>query len=176
MRAEGGGFKNPEAVSTLALLQAIRERVDLPLTAAGGIFDGAAWRPRSLGAEGVQMGTRFVASVESPVHDHFKQAIVAAEATGTWALNMRSTACIQALKTQRTQAIFEAGLMPADAFAGIQPVYFGGDMEAAPAVAGQSVGSIHEVLTMQQFFDATAAEFDAITARLGALGAGRAFG
>ena len=122
------------------------------------------------------MGTRFVASVESPVHDHFKQAIVAAEATGTWALNKQSTACIQALKTQRTQAIFEAGLMPADAFAGIQPVYFGGDMEAAPAVAGQSVGSIHEVLTMQQFFDATAAEFDAITARLGALGAGRAFG
>ena len=60
---------------------------------------GAAWRPRSLGAEGVQMGTRFVASVESPVHDHFKQAIVAAEATGTWALNKRSTACIRALKT-----------------------------------------------------------------------------
>ena len=174
--AEGGGFKNPEEVSTLALLQAIRERVDVPLTAAGGIFDGAAWRPRSLGAEGVQMGTRFVASVESPVHDHFKQAIVAAEATGTWALNKQSTACIQALKTQRTQAIFEAGLMPADAFAGIQPVYFGGDMEAAPALAGQSVGSIHEVLTAQQIFDATAAEFDAITARLGALGAGRAFG
>ena len=66
--------------------------------------------------------------------------------------------------------------MPADTFAGIQQVYFGGDMEAAPALAGQSAGLIHEVLTVQQIIDATVAEFHAITARLGALGAERAFG
>ena len=83
------------------------------------------------------------------MHEHFKQAIVAAEATGTWVLNKRSTPCIRALKTQRTQAIFEAGLMPADTFAGIQKVYFDGEMEAAPALAGQSAGLIHEVLTVQ---------------------------
>ena len=175
--AEGGGFKNPEEVSTLVLLQAIRERVDVPLIAAGGIVDGRGMAAAfALGAEGIQMGTRFVASAESRVHEHFKQAIVAAEATGTWVLNKQSTPCIRALKTQRTQAIFKAGLMPVDTFAGIQQVYFDGDMEAAPALAGQSAGLIHEVLTVQQIIDATVAEFHPITARLGALGVGRAFG
>jgi enoyl-[acyl-carrier protein] reductase II len=130
----------------------------------------------ALGAEGVQMGTRFVASAESPVHAHYKQAIVAADATGTWVLNKRSTPCIRALKSQRTQAIHEAGLMPPDTFAGIQQVYFGGDMEAAPALAGQSAGLIHEVLTVQQIIDTTVAEFHAIAARLGALAAARQFG
>ena len=175
--AEGGGFKNPEEVSTLVLLQAIRERVDVPLIAAGGIVDGRGMAAAfALGAEAVQMGTRFVASTESPVHEHYKQAIVAAEATGTWVLNKKSTPCIRALKTQFTQAIHEAGLMPADTFAGIQQVYFGGDMEAAPALAGQSAGLIHAVLSVQQIIDATVAEFHAITARLGAMAAARQFG
>jgi len=175
--AEGGGFKNPEEVSTLVLLQAIRERVDVPLIAAGGIVDGRGMAAAfALGAEAIQMGTRFVASTESPVHEHYKQAIVAAEATGTWVLNKKSTPCIRALKTQRTQAIHEAGLMPADTFAGIQQVYFGGDMEAAPALAGQSAGLIHAVLSVQQIIDATVAEFHAITARLGAMAAARQFG
>ena len=175
--AEGGGFKNPEEVSTLVLLQAIRERVDVPLIAAGGIVDGRGMAAAfALGAEAIQMGTRFVASTESPVHAHYKQAIVAAGATGTWVLNKQSTPCIRALKSQRTQAIHEAGLMPADTFAGIQQVYFGGDMEAAPALAGQSAGLIHSVLSVQQIIEATVAEFHAITARLGALAAARQFG
>jgi enoyl-[acyl-carrier protein] reductase II len=98
--AEGGGFKNPEEVSTLVLLQAIRERVDVPLIAAGGIVDGRGMAAAfALGAEGIQMGTRFVASAESPVHDHYKEAIVSAEITGTWMLNTKSTPCIRALKT-----------------------------------------------------------------------------
>ena len=175
--AEGGGFKNPEEVSTLVLLQAIRERVDVPLIAAGGIVDGRGMAAAfALGAEGIQMGTRFVASIESPVHERYKQAIVAAEATGTWVLNKKSTPCIRALKSQRTQAILEAGLMPADTFAGIRQVYFDGDMEAAPALAGQSAGLVHEVLSVQRIVDDTVSEFHAITGRLGALAAGRAFG
>jgi len=175
--AEGGGFKNPEEVSTLVLLQAIRERVEVPLIAAGGIVDGRGMAAAfALGAEAVQMGTRFVASVESPVHDRYKQAIVDAQATGTWVLNARSTPCIRALKTQRTRAIHEAGLMPADAFAGIRQVYFDGDMEAAPALAGQSAGLIHAVLPVQQIIDDMVAEFHAIGARMGALAAARSFG
>src|SRR3546814_5313281 len=72
---EGGGFKNPDDVSTLVLLQAIREAVDLPLIAAGGICDGRGMAAAfALGAEGIQMGTRFVASAESPVHANYKQA------------------------------------------------------------------------------------------------------
>jgi enoyl-[acyl-carrier protein] reductase II len=66
--------------------------------------------------------------------------------------------------------------MPADSFAGIQQVYFGGDMEAAPALAGQSAGLIDAVKTAQQIIDDTVAEFFAITQRLGALAAARSFG
>ncbi len=175
--SEGGGFKNPEEVSTLVLLQAIRERVDVPLIAAGGIIDGRGMAAAfALGAEGIQMGTRFVACAESPVHEAYKNAIVAADATGTWVLNKKSTPCIRALKTEFTQVIFEAGLMPADTFKGIQGVYFGGDMNAAPALAGQSAGLIHGVLSAQQIIDQTVAEFHAICSRMGAMSAAANFG
>ena len=173
---EGGGFKNPEEVSTLVLLQAIRERVDVPLIAAGGIIDGRGMAAAfALGAEGIQMGTRFVASAESPVHPHYKDAIVAAEATGTWVLNKKSSPCIRALKTAFTQSIHDAGLMPADSFKGIQQVYFGGDMNAAPALAGQSAGLVHGIKTARQIIDETVAEFHAISARLGAMAAAVGF-
>ena len=174
--AEGGGFKNPEEVSTLVLLQAIRARVDVPLVAAGGICDGRGMAAAfALGAEGIQMGTRFVSCSESPVHANYKNAIVGASETGTWVLNKKASPCIRALKSQRTQAIFEQGLMSADAFEGIRKVYFDGDMEAAPALAGQTVGLIQEVLTAQQIIEQTLAEFFAISERLGALSAARSF-
>src|SRR3989338_4501789 len=65
---EGGGFKNPDDVSTLVLLQAVRERTDVPIIAAGGICDGRGMAAAfALGAEGIQMGTRFVSAAESPV-------------------------------------------------------------------------------------------------------------
>lgn len=174
---EGGGFKNPEEVSTLVLLQAIRAQVDVPLVAAGGICDGRGMAAAfALGAEAVQMGTRFVSCAESPVHANYKNAIIDAGVTGTWMLNTKASPCIRALKSQRTQAIHEAGLMPADSFAGIQHVYFDGDMEAAPALAGQTAGLIDSVKTAQQIIDDTVAEFFAISQRMGALAAARAFG
>jgi enoyl-[acyl-carrier protein] reductase II len=175
--AEGGGFKNPEEVSTLVLLQAIRERVDVPLIAAGGIVDGRGMAAAfALGAEGIQMGTRFVSSTESPVHAHYKQAIVSADATGTWVLNKKATPCIRALKTEYTQPMHESGLLAPNAFAGIQQVYFDGDMNAAPALAGQSAGLIHEIKSVQAIIDDTVAEFFDITQRLAALAAARHFG
>lgn len=171
--AEGGGFKNPEEVSTLVLLQAIRARCDVPMIAAGGIVDGRGMAAAfALGAEGIQMGTRFVSCAESPVHDNYKQAIVQAGDTGTWVLNKKSSPSIRALKSQRTAAIHEAGVMPPDTFAGIQRVYFDGDMEAAPALAGQSVALIDAVKTAQQIIDETMAGFWETTARLGRLSAG----
>ena len=175
--SEGGGFKNPEEVSTLVLLQAIRERSDVPMIAAGGIVDGRGMAAAfALGAEGVQMGTRFVASAESPVHANYKQAIVAADATGTWVLNKKSTPCIRALKTSFTQVIHDAGLMPADTFKGIRQVYFGGEMDAAPALAGESAGLIHTVLPVAQIIEQTVAEFHAISKRMGAMAAAASFG
>ena len=161
---EGGGFKNPEEVSTLVLLQAIRARVDVPLVAAGGICDGRGMAAAfALGAEAVQMGTRFVSCAESPVHANYKNAIIDAGVTGTWMLNTKASPCIRALKSERTQAIHEAGLMPADSFDGIQRVYFDGDMEAAPALAGQTAGLIDSIKTAQQIIDDTVAEFFAIS-------------
>jgi len=175
--AEGGGFKNPEEVSTLVLLQAIRAKVSVPLIAAGGICDGRGMAAAfALGAEAIQMGTRFVSSRESPVHENYKSAIVDAKETGTWVLNKRSTPCIRALKSERTRVIHEAGLMPADALRGIRDVYFAGDMEAAPALAGQTVGLIHEVKSAREIIEQTVAEFFEISGRLGALASERTFG
>ena len=175
--AEGGGFKNPEEVSTLVLLQAIRQRVEVPLIAAGGICDGRGMAAAfALGAEGIQMGTRFVCSAESPVHANYKQAIVDARETGTWVLNRKATPCIRALKSKRTEAYVAEGLMPPDALKGIRTLYFDGDMEAAPALAGQSAGLIDGVKTVQQIIDETVAQFMEITARLGGLAAARSFG
>jgi enoyl-[acyl-carrier protein] reductase II len=175
--SEGGGFKNPEEVSTLVLLQAIRERVEVPLIAAGGICDGRGMAAAfALGAEGIQMGTRFVSCAESPVHDHYKQAIVQADATGTYVLNKKASPCIRALKTGFTAAIHEQGLMPAEAFRRIRAVYFDGDMEAAPALAGQSAGLIHEIKSARQIIDDTVAQFFAIAGRMGELADQRSFG
>ncbi|WP_088279605.1 nitronate monooxygenase family protein [Ideonella sp. A 288] len=175
--AEGGGFKNPEEVSTLVLLQAIRERVNLPLVAAGGIVDGRGMAAAfALGAEAIQMGTRFVASLESPVHEHYKAAIVAADTTGTWVLNKAATPCIRALKSNFTRPMHDSGRLTPDAFAGLQQVYFGGDMDAAPALAGQSAGLIHTVKSVQQIIDDTVAEFHAIARRMGAMAAAAHFG
>lgn len=175
--AEGGGFKNPEEVSSLVLLQAIRARSDIPMIAAGGICDGRGMAAAfALGAEAVQMGTRFVSAAESPVHANYKQAIVDAKETGTVVLNKKSTPCIRALKTNRTAEIAEAGLMPADTFSRILDLYFGGDMEAAVGLAGQTSGLIDRVKTAKEIIDETIAEFFTITGRLGGLASAHNFG
>ena len=101
---EGGGFKNPTPVSTMVLLPLVASQVDVPIIAAGGIVDGATMAAAfALGAEGVQMGTRMVSAAESPVHDNWKQAIVAAAETDTVLLNRHSPA-LRALRTERTDA------------------------------------------------------------------------
>ncbi len=103
----------------------------------------------ALGAEGIQMGTRFVSSAESPVHAKYKQAIVDADDTGTVMLNRKSTPCVRALKTERTAEIERKGWFDRSIFGTVKDVYFGGDMEASLALAGQTVGLIHEVLPVR---------------------------
>lgn len=170
--SEGGGFKNPEEVSTLVLLQAIRDKTDVPMVAAGGIVDGRGMAAAfAVGAEAIQMGTRFVSSKESPVHGNYKQAIIDAEDTGTYVLNKKSTPCIRALKTERTIAIHEEGLMPPDTFKHIQDLYFGGDMEASVGLSGQSAGLISEQKAVADIIRETIDGFHEITGRLGALSA-----
>ena len=82
---EGGGFKNPEEVGLYVLLQSIRKHSDIPMVAAGGIVDGIGMAAAfAAGAEGIQMGTRFVSSKESPVHQNYKQAILDSDEQGTY--------------------------------------------------------------------------------------------
>lgn len=160
---EGGGFKNPDDVSTLVLLQAVRERTDVPMIAAGGICDGRGMAAAfALGAEAIQMGTRFVSAVESPVHANYKQAIVDADDTGTVMLNRKSTPCVRALKTERTAEIEREGSFDRSILASVKDVYFGGDMEASLALAGQTVGLIHEVLPVAEIIRRTVEGFHAI--------------
>jgi enoyl-[acyl-carrier protein] reductase II len=170
--AEGGGFKNPEEVSTLVLLQAIRERVDLPLVAAGGIVDGRGMAAAfALGAEAIQMGTRFVASAESPVHAHYKQAIVDADDHRHLGAEQEGHALHPRAEDRLHPAHARQRAAAADAFNGIQQVYFDGDMNAAPALAGQSAGLIHGVEAGAGHHRRTVAEFFAISQRhLGATG------
>ncbi len=173
---EGGGFKNPEEVSTLVLLQAIRAAVDVPLVAAGGICDGRGMAAAfALGAEAVQMGTRFVSSAESPVHDNYKSAIVDAPTTGTYVLNKKASPCIRALKTERTHKIYDDGLMPPDTFKNILDLYFGGDLEASVGLAGQTSGLIQEVKPVADIIENMIGEFHDITARMGRLAADKSF-
>ena len=158
---EGGGFKNPEEVGLLVLIQAIRKELDIPIIAAGGIVDGTGMAAVfAAGAEGIQMGTRFVSSKESPVHDNFKNKILDSTIQGTWILNKTSKPVIRALRTDFTKKIHEAGVMEMKDMSNIQDLYFGGDMNAAPALSGQSVGLIDEVKSVKDIIDQTVSEFN----------------
>ena len=158
---EGGGFKNPSPVSTMVLLPLIRSRVDVPIIAAGGISDGRSIAAAfAMGAEGVQMGTRMLSCQESPVHNNWKQAVVAARETDTVFLNQQGRPALRALRTQRTSALEPQGKFNVmENMAGIPQLYFGGDMEAAIPLSGQVCGRIDEVISAQQIIDETMAGF-----------------
>jgi enoyl-[acyl-carrier protein] reductase II len=158
---EGGGFKNPSPVSTMVLLPLIRSRVDVPIIAAGGICDGPSMEAAfAMGAEGVQMGTRMLSCLESPVHDNWKQAVVAARETDTVFLNQQSRPALRALRTQRTAALEPLGKFNVmENMSGIPQLYFGGDMEAAIPLSGEVCGRIDAVLSARQIIDETIAGF-----------------
>jgi len=165
---EGGGFKSPVEVGLLVLIQSIKQNLDLPIIAAGGIVDGSGMAAVfAAGAEGIQMGTRFVSSIESPVHDNFKNKIIDSGIDGTYILNKKSKPVIRALKTDLTKDIDEKGEMDMTALMNIQDLYFGGDMEAAPALSGQSTGLIDEVKPVKQIIDETIEEFNQTCKKLG---------
>ena len=165
---EGGGFKSPVEVGLLVLIQSIKQNIDIPIIAAGGIVDGAGMAAVfAAGAEGIQMGTRFVSSLESPVHDNFKNKIVESGIDGTYILNKKSKPVIRALKSNLTDQINDSGQMDMTALMNIKDLYFGGDMEAAPALSGQSIGLINEVKSVKQIVDEIINEFNNTCESLG---------
>ena len=167
---EGGGFKSPIEVGLLVLLQSIRQHINIPMIAAGGIVDGAGMAAVfAAGAEGIQMGTRFVSSLESPVHDNFKNKIIDSAIDGTYILNKKSKPVIRALKTNLTKDIYEKDEMDMTALMNIQDLYFEGNMEAAPALSGQSSGLINEIKPVKQIINETINEFNEACKHLGNL-------
>lgn len=164
---EGGGFKSPIEVGLTVLIQAIKKEIDLPLIAAGGIVDGIGMASAiAAGADGIQMGTRFVSSLESPVHTNFKDSIINAPIDGTLILNKKSKPVVRALKTDLTKKIDEEGVMDMSALMNIKSLYFDGDMNAAPALSGQSVGLIKEVKPVQDIIESTISEYNEVCKRL----------
>ncbi|MDP6376991.1 MAG: nitronate monooxygenase [Pseudomonadales bacterium] len=160
---EGGGFKNPKEVSTMVLLPLVRSQVDVPIIAAGGFVDGRSMAAAfALGAEGIQMGTRMVSAAESPVHENWKNAIVAAKETDTVFLNRMHSPALRALRTDKTSRLEnnpETNAMTE--FGTALDLYFGGDMEASIALTGQVAGRIDTIKAVaeiiaevrEQFFE-----------------------
>lgn len=145
--SEGGGFKNPSDVSTMVLLPLVASKVDVPIVAAGGFVDGRTMAAAfALGAEAVQMGTRMVATVESPIHENWKQAIVAAGETDTVLLNRHAAPSLRVLRTERSNALeFDVTSNAMEHMARHQELYFGGDMDSALALSGAVAGRINSV-------------------------------
>ena len=154
--AESAGLRNPEEVHTFALLQAVREKVDLPIVAAGGIVDGRGMAAAfALGAEGVTMGTRFVASLESPVHANYKHAIVAAPITGTSLTDNPPRARSRGLRTPYAIEVSEGKRERLPRNATLDMLYVKGDVENTSGAAGESAGLIHEIKSVRQIIDDT---------------------
>lgn len=142
---EGGGFKNRHGASTLVVLPLVASRVTLPIVAAGGICDGRSMAAAiALGAEGVQMGTRMLASRESPVHHNFKDAVVASEETGTVLLSLPGMPTMRVIRTATADQAATTGRSETR-LDGAQTLYFTGDMEASLANTGQVAGRIDRV-------------------------------
>ncbi|MDT5180856.1 MAG: enoyl-[acyl-carrier protein] reductase [Mycobacterium sp.] len=143
---EGGGFKSTLSASTMVLLPLVSGCVDLPIIAAGGMCDArSAAAALVLGAEGVQMGTRMLASREALVHSNFKDAIVAANDSDTVLLDLPGNPTMRVLRVGLAArvAAHEPGVR---LLRKITDLYFGGDMEASVANTGQVSSRIDALL------------------------------
>lgn len=157
---EGGGFKNPRDVSTMVLVPLVADHVDVPIIAAGGITDGAGMAAAfSLGAGGVQMGTRMVAAAESPVHTNWKNAIIGAAETDTVFLNRFGRPGLRALRTEKTTRLEREDQVDLSVFGRATDLYFGGDMEASIALTGQVAGRISDVRPVRDIIWGTVNEY-----------------
>jgi enoyl-[acyl-carrier protein] reductase II len=165
--AEGAGLRGE--VAMMVLLPLITSQLDLPVIAAGGISDGATMAAAfALGAEGVQMGTRMIASAESAVHDNFKQAVVSATETDTLLIDRHQRKPVRVLRTEST-APYEFAT-EGDAFrtlvSGVPRLYAEGEMQGGFACVGQTAGRIDEILPVAEIIRRTVEEFGAVIGRL----------
>ena len=145
---EGGGFKNRFGASTMVLLPLVADHIDVPIVAAGGICDARSMAAALvLGADGVQMGTRLLASADSPVHANLKQAVVHADETSTVMLPLDGKRMMRVIRTLAAEKIHGSTSLEAGgaALQRVQRLYFDGDMDASVANTGQVAGRIEDI-------------------------------
>ncbi len=152
--SEAGGHLQSD-VSTMALLPRVADAVDLPVVAAGGISDGRGLAAAlSLGADGVWLGTRFVATAESGAHETYKERVATGSETATrrttqfdngWPDQPHRVLETEGLDDPERQA-YTADGAPIEQNADLPPLAgMSGDIEGLPHYAGQSVGGVSDV-------------------------------
>lgn len=159
---ECAGHPGEDDITNLVLLPAAYARLTIPMVASGGIGNGAQMAAcLALGAEGVNMGTRFVATQEAPVHENMKQAMVEADERQTTLMfrTLRNTARV--FKNSIADEVVEIEARPGDTdFKDLQPLVAGvrgrercieeGDIDDGIWTAGQVMGLINDIPSCEQ--------------------------
>ncbi|MBC7092740.1 nitronate monooxygenase [Candidatus Bipolaricaulota bacterium] len=161
---EAGGHIG--TVTTMALVPQVVDAVRIPVVAAGGIADGRGMAAAlALGAEGVQMGTRFLASEEAPVHPSYKQAVVKAGDRDTIVTGQtlgRPVRCLLNKLTKTLAQYEQEGRSPDEfealAVGGLRRAVYDGDLDTGSLMAGQIAGLIREVLPVREIMERMVAE------------------
>lgn len=164
---EAGGHNGKEETTTLCLIPMIKEAVKIPVIAAGGIATGRAMLACfALGAEGVQVGSRFAASVESSAHENFKQRIINTPEGGTQ-LSLKRLVPVRLIKNEFYQKVQEAEERGAPRHelaeilgrARAKKGMFEGDMVEGELEIGQIAGLIKEILPAETILNTILHEF-----------------
>jgi len=175
--AEAGGHPPPSEVGTLVLVRRVLQAVKLPVVASGGVADGAGVAALlALGAEAVQLGTRFIATPEASVHDDYKRAVLDAEVDQTTLVG-RGMHPIRLLKNAFS-AKYEAAERAGASRDELETVFqeyslkqaaLRGDIEWGKVEAGQSAGLVHEILPAAEVMRRLVNELEAARQRLAKL-------
>ncbi|MGB9699259.1 MAG: NAD(P)H-dependent flavin oxidoreductase [Thermodesulfobacteriota bacterium] len=172
MGTEGGGHVGREEISTLVLIPQIVDTVQIPVVAAGGIADGrglvAAF---ALGAQGIQMGTRFLATKECPISAAYKQALVEAQDTGTMVAAQKGLP-LRVLKNRAALAVRrmeENGATQQEINAFVNSLYgqVADEKKDRLMSAGQIAGLIKNILTVEELINSLMKEAKVIAQNLG---------
>ena len=166
---EAGGHNGRDETTTLTLLPMVREKISIPLIAAGGIATGKAMLAcMVLGADGVQIGSRFVASDESSAHHAFKKIVVDAK-EGDTQLTLKELAPVRLIKNkfyQDVQELYKKGatieeLKTLLGRARAKKGMFEGDLDEGELEIGQVSGLIHDIKPVSKIVEAIVSEFEA---------------
>ncbi|MDT3694757.1 MAG: nitronate monooxygenase [Ignavibacterium sp.] len=157
---EAGGHNGADQITTLCLIPQLVDKLNIPVIAAGGIADGRGiLAALSLGAEGVQIGTRFAATVESSAHQNFKDEIVKAGGQDTvlafkkigLVRMIKNDFAIRAIKAE-SEGWNETQLRELLATKRERMGIFDGDLIEGELEAGQGVGLINDIPTVKELF------------------------